>query len=326
MADLKISQLGSIVTVVPATDVLPVVQGGTTYKVTPNQLLGSGGTATLASATITGDLTVDTNVFKVDTTNNAVGINVTPNAGLSLTINGEIGMQANNLFYWNGYYVGGFKARAAGYSSNIYSGSTGDFIISNTSTSAASAGSAITFRERYRITNSGVFTWEEVGNVAGTAMTLNSTGLGVGVTPSAGNGAIQLSAGVGFPATQVASANANTLDDYEEGTWSPTVSASTGNLTSVTSVSARYTKVGRIVTLSGYVTGTVTLPNLDTYFILLGLPFAEGSTTVGTLFENSGLKIGTTQAVSNNLYAYFPVPSAITAGAKDFYYEITYSV
>jgi len=58
MADLKISQLNSIVTVVPSTDVLPVVQGGTTLKITPNQILGSGGTATLASATITGDLTV----------------------------------------------------------------------------------------------------------------------------------------------------------------------------------------------------------------------------------------------------------------------------
>ena len=60
MADLKISQLGSIVTVVPATDVLPVVQGATTYKMTPNQILGSGGVATLASATITGAATVGT--------------------------------------------------------------------------------------------------------------------------------------------------------------------------------------------------------------------------------------------------------------------------
>jgi hypothetical protein len=77
MADLKISQLNSIVTVVPATDVLPVVQGGTTLKITPNQILGSGGTATLASATITGDLTVDTSTLKVDATNNFVGIGTT---------------------------------------------------------------------------------------------------------------------------------------------------------------------------------------------------------------------------------------------------------
>ena len=78
MADLKISQLTAITTLTPATDVLPVVDvTGTTKKITTNQILGSGGTATLASATITGDLTVDTNVLKVNTTTNRVGINTT---------------------------------------------------------------------------------------------------------------------------------------------------------------------------------------------------------------------------------------------------------
>jgi hypothetical protein len=47
---------------------------GTTKKITSNQILGAGGTATLASATITGDLTVDTSTLKVDSANNRVGI------------------------------------------------------------------------------------------------------------------------------------------------------------------------------------------------------------------------------------------------------------
>jgi hypothetical protein len=38
--------------------------------------------------------------------------------------------------------------------------------------------------ERYKIDSTGVATWSNVGGVAGTAMTLNSTGLGVGVVPS----------------------------------------------------------------------------------------------------------------------------------------------
>jgi hypothetical protein len=45
--------------------------------------------------------------------------------------------------------------------------------------------------ERYRIAADGVATWSNVGGVAGTAMTLNSTGLGVGVTPSAWGGAFK---------------------------------------------------------------------------------------------------------------------------------------
>jgi hypothetical protein len=48
-----------------------------------------------------------------------------------------------------------------------------------------------------------------------------------------------------FPATQNASADANTLDDYEEGTWTP----SQTNLTVVGSptYTGVYTKIGRVV-------------------------------------------------------------------------------
>jgi hypothetical protein len=71
-------------------------------------------------------------------------------------------------------------------------------------------------------------------------------------------GVLDLATGAGavgqikFPATQVASADANTLDDYEEGTWTPTITASTTNPSSVTySVQyGRYTKVGNVVYLS----------------------------------------------------------------------------
>jgi hypothetical protein len=52
--------------------------------------------------------------------------------------------------------------------------------------------------------------------------------------------------GVQFPATQSASSDANTLDDYEEGTWTPTVG---GNSTYSAQV-GRYTKVGNIVSVT----------------------------------------------------------------------------
>ena len=59
-------------------------------------------------------------------------------------------------------------------------------------------------------------------------------------------------AGITFPATQSASSDANTLDDYEEGTFTPTLTAAT---TAPTSVSyayqvGKYTKVGRLVTVN----------------------------------------------------------------------------
>jgi hypothetical protein len=48
-----------------------------------------------------------------------------------------------------------------------------------------------------------------------------------------------------FPATQVPSADPNTLDDYEEGTWTPT-DASGASLI-FTSVGGKYVKVGSLV-------------------------------------------------------------------------------
>jgi hypothetical protein len=49
-----------------------------------------------------------------------------------------------------------------------------------------------------------------------------------------------------FPASQNASANANTLDDYEEGTWTPTDGSGAG--LSFTNNYGWYTKVGQLVT------------------------------------------------------------------------------
>lgn len=46
-----------------------------------------------------------------------------------------------------------------------------------------------------------------------------------------------------FPATQSASSDANTLDDYEEGTWTPSLTG-TANYTTQ---SGKYTKIGNFV-------------------------------------------------------------------------------
>jgi hypothetical protein len=88
--------------------------------------------------------------------------------------------------------------------------------------------------------------------------------LGVGnATPSTSG------AGITFPATQSASSDANTLDDYEEGTWTPTVVSGGGSITSYTSTGT-YTKIGNIVTVGyifqitngGTATGSVSITNL----------------------------------------------------------------
>jgi hypothetical protein len=50
-----------------------------------------------------------------------------------------------------------------------------------------------------------------------------------------------------FPAVQNASSDANTLDDYEEGTWTPNVYHSGSNNSTWSVREGRYTKIGRVV-------------------------------------------------------------------------------
>ena len=91
-------------------------------------------------------------------------------------------------------------------------------------------------------------------------------------------GIISLTSGaLAFPATAIASGNANTLDDYEEGTWSPALQfggSAPGIETTLTR--ATYAKIGRVVyfeclfrmTSKGAQTGGATIA---------GLPFTLAS-------------------------------------------------
>jgi hypothetical protein len=60
--------------------------------------------------------------------------------------------------------------------------------------------------------------------------------------------------GITFPATQSASSDANTLDDYEEGSFTPTIIGSSTSGTGTYSVQqGTYTKVGRAVSFRIYI-------------------------------------------------------------------------
>ena len=78
-----------------------------------------------------------------------------------------------------------------------------------------------------------------------------------------------------FPATQNASADANTLDDYEEGTWSPNVG---GNAT-YSAQAGTYTKVGRLVTV--WFDFTISTIGTGGTSGINGLPFTAGGGTNG---------------------------------------------
>ena len=104
------------------------------------------------------------------------------------------------------------------------------------------------------------------GGSAITALTLDMS--------AGGDLTLGANANIVFPGTNVVSTNANTLDDYEEGAWTPacpnvTVAASEG----------KYTKVGRLVTVQGYATWPTTSDSND--IEISGLPFTINNSESG---------------------------------------------
>ena len=113
--------------------------------------------------------------------------------------------------------------------------------------------------------------------------------VGIGLSPTTRNNTrLQLIDGIGFPATQVASSDANTLDDYEEGTWTPTITASSGTVTSYTA-SGTYTKIGRVVQVNFLISITNAGTAAGAYLQYAGLPFTNtnSSKPIGVCRENS---------------------------------------
>jgi len=111
---------------------------------------------------------------------------------------------------------------------------------------------------------------------------------------SAGNLVLASGSGIDFSATADGSGTVTSelLDDYEEGTWTPTVDSGTINPL----VQARYTKVGRLVTISA-ILHTFSDRTTTSDIRVQGLPYAPDS-------SNATQSIGSTftRYVNNGTY------------------------
>jgi len=347
MPDTKITALTAISTVDPAVDVLPIVDvsdttmaaSGTTKKITSNQILGAGGTATLASATITGDLTVDTSTLKVDSANNRVGIGTASPGAL---IEAYTNTNGQNRVFINNPSTG-----SSAYNSIDFTGGTaGNQILSMGSGYSGSfpyTTGALVLRSGQVngmvLSTGGSAAPIVFGINDSEAMRLNSTGLGVGVTPSGSGGCLQLKSGITFPATQVASSDANTLDDYEEGTWTGTLKGSVSDPTTPVTETGRYTKIGRVVTVQiGYENVITTGASGD--ISISGLPFSNssairtlgsagslgGAVFTGTLVSELGSASTSINFQSINSNASWSAATHSAGSFRYFWAELTYTV
>jgi hypothetical protein len=95
--------------------------------------------------------------------------------------------------------------------------------------------------------------------------------------------------GIQFPATQSPSADANTLDDYEEGTWTPAYAGSGGGTQGSGTSTGNYTKIGNLVVCYGII--AFAKSTLSGNITLTGLPFTlnsssgSGSASVNSVYR-----------------------------------------
>lgn len=193
--------------------------------------------------------------MRIDSSGN-VGIGVTPSA-------------------WGSFA----KALQIGSRTAVYQ-DTNDAIFSNNTYGATGGNTYIaTAAATQYYQSSGTHVWRSApSGTAGTTITFTQV-LAVEKDKSlALQGATsQSGTGITFPATQSASSDANTLDDYEEGTFEVTslTPNTSGSITLKTAEKyMAYTKIGRLVVITGQIDINSVSSPVGFYVTLAGLPFA----------------------------------------------------
>jgi hypothetical protein len=203
---------------------------------------------------------VATTAMTVDNAQN-VGVGVTPSAwnsswkALQVTPTvALVGRSNQNLYLGNNWYLD--------------SGSTDRYI----ATGYASFYSQVSGTHNWYTATSGT---------AGNAITFTqSLAVGKGTSLALEGATSQTGTGISFPATQSASSDVNTLDDYEEGTFTPSLPAgSTG--VSYTTRFGVYTKIGNLVTIfiDIEISAVSSVPGGGGASIIEGFPFTSRNTT-----------------------------------------------
>ena len=305
MSNKKISQLTAATTPLAGTEVLPIVQSGSTVKVTNNDLrpkqIQSNATSgvlqiagpsaattrtmttpdadftvaqTNAAQNFTGNNTFDTSTLTIDSTNHYVGVGTTASKSqLSVykaTTGGEVRIYSNTDTAYGSLIFSSNNNTYLGYGASIESyGASGGI----------DSGALV-----FKVSDGGQPRFEAARISPNSNMTLTYGNLIIGTSGK----------GIDFSATpQPAGMTSELLNDYEEGTWTPaiTYSVSNGDL-SYALQSGFYTKIGRCVTFEVILTfGETTASGYITQ--ISGLPYTSAASTAaggGAYVDNmSGL-------------------------------------
>ena len=290
-AGIKANVDGSAAIQVGGTDVITLTSGGAaTFVTSPTTV--QAGTAAAPSITFSGDTntgiyspgadqvaiaTGGSKRFEVDANGNA-GLNITPSAWRDV----DDVLQVGQGFF--GGLATSSSTRRSYMGSNYFTNTSGqDIYIANGEASL------------YQQNNGSHILYSATSGTAGNVATLTSIlDVRLGSTLTLQGGSTSSGTGITFPATQSASSNANTLDDYEEGTWTPAIrgSGTAGTYQQSGATAGAYTKVGNLVTIICNIQLTTITGGGTGYLQITGIPFSNSETAQGAV-QMQGLDMTT---------------------------------
>ena len=305
MADKKISALTGATTPLAGTEVLPIVQSGSTVKVAVSDLTAG---RTVSATSVTAGLgavgtpaytfTGDTNTGMWSPAANIVAFSTDGVERLRVDASGNLLVGLTSPAYAE--FVSLQKNQDAQTYQLIRNTSTGSSAYTGYYISASGNSWGIRAGSAVANSNSLQFVVDALGAPVA-RMTLDTSG---NLTANSGNLVIgTANKGIDFSANPSAPGmTSELLNDYEEGTWTPTDASGAGLVITITAgTTPTYVKIGRLVVCSADVTYPATA-NATT--ARLSLPFAgaaaspSGGGMVG--FKSDGVfMVGSTSATGS---------------------------
>ena len=267
-------------------------------------------------------------------------LGVGQDAGSStLGVNGNISISPSGNTSWQKFSIDGSQVTTgSALTINNYGDVEGDYYFIGVNATLNSSGSNIKTNDAKR--HAGLYLDGRMGAVHLTSSQTSTSTINSHYTfdrngnfSLAGNVVVATSgAGIDFGATAAPNQGTGTqelLDDYEEGTWTPVYGASAVTSSTYLNTVGRYTKVGRLVTVTGRIQMTASVVNTNN-LTLGGFPYACSNTLAPGGFDITysdnwyGGSSGDTAQVTfllsgNTSYGYFYNGDGNHIGADDPY-------
>jgi len=266
MADKKISQLTAATTPLDGTEVLPIVQSSATVKVANNDLRPKQiqSNATSGVHQIVGPAAGTTRVMTVPDANfTAARTDAAQSFTGTQTFNNDVNtgtltstVNQNGVTFTSVFNSNNASGNGAGFQTGKSAADPWIRVWGDHNSGNLYYDTVLTFDKIFR------------RNMTTTPVNQFKIGGDDNLYP------MQAAKGINFTAnTAAAGMTSQLLNWYEEGTWTPSVSAGSGTITTLGTVSGTYTRIGRQVVLNFDISIT-TNGTGGTYIAVSGLPFS----------------------------------------------------